>query len=91
MRRVSRNLGLHENGTYYLDIKRHGRLIRRSLDTKNRREAKRRLKAELAKLNAQRTIAKDDAVLNLRRPKPTYFIARTPTPPHNENRIHRCA
>jgi hypothetical protein len=53
MKRVSQNLARHENGTYYLDIKRGGRQIRRSLETSNQREAKRRLKAELRRLTGE--------------------------------------
>ena len=55
MKRVSKNLACHDNGTFYLDIKRGGRQIRRSLDTANRREAKRRLKVELERLEEEST------------------------------------
>jgi len=46
-------LARHENGTYYLDIKRGGRQIRRSLETSNQREAKRRPKTELRRLTGE--------------------------------------
>jgi integrase len=55
MKRIGKNLARHDNGTYYLDIKRGGRQIRRSLDTANRREAKRRLKVELERLEKEST------------------------------------
>jgi hypothetical protein len=55
MRRIQRNLALHPNGTYYLEMRCQGRQIRRSLETSNRREAKTRLRTELAKLKGERT------------------------------------
>ena len=53
MRRVQRNLALYPNGSNYLDIRWQGRQVRRSLETANRREAKARLRVELAKLVGQ--------------------------------------
>jgi integrase len=55
MKRISKNLARHDNGTYYLDIKRGGRQIRRSLDTANQRETKRRLKVELERIEGEST------------------------------------
>jgi integrase len=53
MKRVQRNLARHTNGTYYLDIRWQGRQIRRSLETSNRREARARLRQELARLKTE--------------------------------------
>jgi len=55
MKRMRKNLGLRENGYCYLDIKRDGR---------QDKEAKRRLKAELAKLNTETAIGKAGRSLN---------------------------